>query len=100
MDTKTLALNPTRYASQEYVVSASGGLPAEALEALESCGLEESRGAEDAQISMHLRLRVYTREERLARKADRADQAVASKAAAAANQAAKGKGGDAVVAAT
>lgn len=85
------------------MAAAEGGVPAAALEALESCGLEESQGADAAQISMHLRLRVYTREERLARKADRADQAVASKAAAAAAasiHAAKGKDGDVVMAET
>ena len=79
---------------QEYAAAAGGGLPAAAREALESCGLEESLTADASQISMHLRLRVYTREERLARKAGRADQAVQSKAAAiaAAEAAAAGEG--------
>lgn len=63
---------------------ADGGVPAVAREGLESCGLVESQGVDATQINLHMRLRVYSREERLARKADRADQAVQSKAAAAA----------------
>ena len=67
-----------------YAVGADSGVPAIAREALESCGIVESQGVDANQINMHMRLRVYSREERLARKADRADQAVQSKAASAA----------------
>ena len=68
---------------QEYAAVQGDIMPAAAREALEACGFEECNGADRGlPMGSHLRLREYTREERLKRKAIAAERSQQIKAAA------------------